>query len=692
MDHTKIQVGAGFEIRGVLTGFESPWVIIDQLCTSTPIDALRALLETFGPVSAMNSSLKLTASMTVRAQFVNPDAAMKAAVALNGTDLFGRRATVRLPLNNSKNFGVWDDTCVRLTWPAPNKIGFAGYQTLKAAQEVIESSRGTLRVRGLPISAALHDGVPSLASFTVRFQGLHPQTTAKDLKRVGQPEAVMLGQPNYQSLDHAIGCIRNLLEEIGEVLAFDVQPPPSADKMVRLWAHFTSPAKAKELCESLHNRHQRFLGKEKLFARHLKTVSYALPVQFYDVLASDLDALFWNARQQLLGTAISVVDRRKHGLATSTVLIKISGENVKDLGRLKHAFEKLYRGEIVKVDGEPLWDNFFATGPGSVYLSELERRYPEVEIRRDSRRRTVTLFGCKEKHAMIVWTLVEHIRKLQTQKLHVISLGRNFLGIFMSAELQDLQRELGLENVAFNLGHRTLVVRGSDDARDAVQQAVEKAQKCFPAENQCESSSDCPVCLGESVSPITLPCKHKWCKSCLVRYLISAPDVKSFPVTCLGDQAKCSQPLPISVARDILTAAQFDALVQAAFLAHVHSHPQEFHYCPTPDCPQVYRKGPRDAVLQCPSCLARICPKCHTEYHDGARCEDEGDDLFQQWADSHDVKNCPGCQAPIQRDEGCNHITCIRCQTHICWVCMDIFPKGDGIYDHMRAVHGGIGL
>jgi hypothetical protein len=37
-------------------------------------------------------------------------------------------------------------------------------------------------------------------------------------------------------------------------------------------------------------------------------------------------------------------------------------------------------------------------------------------------------------------------------------------------------------------------------------------------------------------------------------------------------------------------------------------------------------------------------------------------------------------------------MTCIKCQTHICWECLATFPKGDGIYEHMRQKHGSIGL
>jgi hypothetical protein len=102
-----------------------------------------------------------------------------------------------------------------------------------------------------------------------------------------------------------------------------------------------------------------------------------------------------------------------------------------------------------------------------------------------------------------------------------------------------------------------------------------------------------------------------------------------------------------------------------------------------------------ECPLSCPSCLARICSSCHVEYHEGVTCadrEDGGDRLFQEWMRIHDVKKCPGCHAPIERGAGCNHMTCSRCHTHTCWQCLKTFPQGQGIYDHMREVHGGIGL
>lgn len=202
----------------------------------------------------------------------------------------------------------------------------------------------------------------------------------------------------------------------------------------------------------------------------------------------------------------------------------------------------------------------------------------------------------------------------------------------------------------------------------------------------------CTFCFSEPYYPIKLDCAHTWCKSCLAHFFTSSAHVKLFPITCLGENGKCSYKIPLSLAQDLLGGEEFKIVAKAAFFAHVQSKPNDYRFCPTPGCPQIYRTATPYSIFQCPSCLCRICPKCYLEYHDSTECSYESESLFREWADRNHVKNCPGCGTPIERIDGCNHITCIRCNTHICWVCMKPFPGGERIYDHMRFTHGGIGL
>lgn len=270
------------------------------------------------------------------------------------------------------------------------------------------------------------------------------------------------------------------------------------------------------------------------------------------------------------------------------------------------------------------------------------------------------------------------------------------MGPFIHFEFGTLSRRLGPEKVFLDLWNRRLVVmvaNGQDPDFRIALQAVQKTQ-CMQNPRLRRDVATCPVCLGEVDCPVTLSqCKHAYCRTCLVNYLQAAIDSKFFPLTCLGNDDNCSSLIPISLARQVLSIGEFDSLVEAAFQAHIHERPKEFDYFPSPDCMQVYRPAPRGNVLQCPSCLLRICPQCHVEQHDGFECPDHdgGNRLFNEWANAHDVKNCPECRIPIERAEGCNHVTCTRCRTHICWVCLRTFPGGDGIYSHMRIEHGGIG-
>lgn len=56
------------------------------------------------------------------------------------------------------------------------------------------------------------------------------------------------------------------------------------------------------------------------------------------------------------------------------------------------------------------------------------------------------------------------------------------------------------------------------------------------------------------------------------------------------------------------------------------------------------------------------------------------------------IKECPRCATPIEKDGGCNHMTCPGCHMHICWNCLASFEEPGACYEHLTEVHGGNGL
>lgn len=52
--------------------------------------------------------------------------------------------------------------------------------------------------------------------------------------------------------------------------------------------------------------------------------------------------------------------------------------------------------------------------------------------------------------------------------------------------------------------------------------------------------------------------------------------------------------------------------------------------------------------------------------------------------DPNNHKLCPSCSSPIEKANGCNHMTCWKCKTHMCWRCLQMFPTGKEVYDHQN--------
>merc|ERR1712083_817996 len=51
------------------------------------------------------------------------------------------------------------------------------------------------------------------------------------------------------------------------------------------------------------------------------------------------------------------------------------------------------------------------------------------------------------------------------------------------------------------------------------------------------------------------------------------------------------------------------------------------------------------------------------------------------------ARQCPHCNAPIEKNEGCNKITCWRCNTNFCWLCGSRLPQTNP-YTHFN-IEGG---
>eukprot|EP01034_Spumella_vulgaris_P031118 gene31118-38455_t len=100
-------------------------------------------------------------------------------------------------------------------------------------------------------------------------------------------------------------------------------------------------------------------------------------------------------------------------------------------------------------------------------------------------------------------------------------------------------------------------------------------------------------------------------------------------------------------------------------------------YCPAPNCEKVaMASGQTNICCECTFCY---CFDCGEETHDPASCSQLGkwiekcasDGESAKWIFAN-TKKCPKCFTRIEKNQGCNHMTCrsATCTHQFCWICM----------------------
>lgn len=109
-------------------------------------------------------------------------------------------------------------------------------------------------------------------------------------------------------------------------------------------------------------------------------------------------------------------------------------------------------------------------------------------------------------------------------------------------------------------------------------------------------------------------------------------------------------------------------------------------WCPAPNCEYAAECHVSQASLSriIPTvvcrCGFRFCHGCGLADHQPAvcslvklwlkKCQDDSETA--NWITSN-TKECPKCLSAIEKNGGCNHMTCRKCRHEFCWVCMGLW-------------------
>ena len=102
--------------------------------------------------------------------------------------------------------------------------------------------------------------------------------------------------------------------------------------------------------------------------------------------------------------------------------------------------------------------------------------------------------------------------------------------------------------------------------------------------------------------------------------------------------------------------------------------------CPFPDCDSYAIKEGNNKYVSCIKYNHKFCFNCLKDWHGEEKCDNLLDKSFEEWSNSSKVKRCPKCKYFIEKNKGCNHITCLNCRYQFCWLCMDKYTRNHFIY------------
>ncbi|KOS17684.1 putative RING finger protein [Escovopsis weberi] len=199
----------------------------------------------------------------------------------------------------------------------------------------------------------------------------------------------------------------------------------------------------------------------------------------------------------------------------------------------------------------------------------------------------------------------------------------------------------------------------------------------------------CDICCedGDDLQTFAMKCGHRYCVDCYRQYLTQKirDEGESARIQC--PSTNCTRVLD-SKSLDVLVTDELKDRYRALLNRTYVEDKDTYKWCPAPDCLNAIectvKKRELDGVVptvEC-SCGYRFCFGCPNPDHQPAPCElvkrwlkkCADDSETANWISAH-TKECPKCSSTIEKNGGCNHMTCRKCKYEFCWMCMGLWSE-----------------
>jgi ariadne-1 len=194
----------------------------------------------------------------------------------------------------------------------------------------------------------------------------------------------------------------------------------------------------------------------------------------------------------------------------------------------------------------------------------------------------------------------------------------------------------------------------------------------------------CEICYedGPDVQTYAMKCGHRYCVDCYTHYLTQKvkEEGEAARIECPFDgchRIVDSKSLKLLVGQTVQD--RYEVLLTRTYV----DDKENLKWCPAPECEYAIdcpvKKRDLNRVVPTVRCSHdhNFCFGCTLADHRPSPCtlvkrwmkKCEDDSETSNWI-SANTKECPKCGSTIEKNGGCNHMTCRKCKHEFCWMCM----------------------
>ena len=190
--------------------------------------------------------------------------------------------------------------------------------------------------------------------------------------------------------------------------------------------------------------------------------------------------------------------------------------------------------------------------------------------------------------------------------------------------------------------------------------------------SDCRGQTQCQICFDDDLplgEILTANCDHPYCLTCWRTYIITS--ITDSGPGCLS--LRCPDPgCPAAVGLDLIRRLSLGGDYEKKYegylvRSYVEGKKETIRWCPAPGCENAveFELGGVDVYDVTCLCSNPFCWNCGEEAHRPVDCKTVAQWIKKNSSEAENTnwilafsKPCPKCKRPIEKNQGCSHMTC----------------------------------